>query len=93
MKTDLHPSAVKAPNPNAAADYRTTHRNRLMVLTKLKGDVPTREEFCRVFRVETVEPSLWITADFLDGSSRGMRPDKIRLATGDEERLSHEALG
>ena len=77
-------------NPNEAAEYRLAHRNRLMVLTKLKSATPMRSEFCRIESVETLAPNLWISALFLDGSIKQFRPEKIRLATKDEERLSHD---
>lgn len=83
---DGQPAAL----PNAAADYRAAHRNRLMVLTKLRSDTPERDEFCRIAGVQTLAPSLWITADFLDGSTKHFRPEKIRLATESENLLSHE---
>jgi hypothetical protein len=88
MKTD----ADDNPAPNAAAEYRLTHRNRLMVLTRLKSETPTLEEFCRIRSVETVSPGLWITALFLDDTTRRFRPDKIRVATADEETLSNELM-
>ena len=86
-----HPAIDPAPTP--AAQYRAAHRNRLMLLTTLKNERPTRGEFCRILSVETAAPSLWITVDFLDGSRGGLRPEKLRLVTPEEERLSNELLG
>jgi hypothetical protein len=93
METFIDNTSPADQNSNAAADYRLAHRNRLMVLTTLKSDIPSRDEFCRIRSVETVAPSLWLTVSFLDGSSKGLRPGKIRLATEDEEQFSKEALG
>ena len=79
--------AISSPN---AADYRAAHRNRLMVLTKLKDATPSRDEFCHICGVETLAPGLWITANFLDGSTKRFRPEKIRVATEGERLLSTE---
>ena len=78
--------------PNSAAKYRAAHQRRLMLLTDLKGEVPTRGEFCRIKSVETLAPDLWVTVGFFDGSTKGMRPDKIREATEEEERLADRLL-
>ena len=59
-----------------------------MLLTKLKSELPTRSEFCRIKAVETVAPDLWVTVGFLDGSTRGLRPEQIRLVTEDEEHFA-----
>ena len=59
-----------------------------MLLSKIRGEVPTRNEFCHILAVETAAPSLWITVRFLDDSRKGLRPEKIRLATQDEERFA-----
>ena len=85
-----HPAIDPVPTP--AAKYRAAHRNRLMLLTTLKNELPTRSEFCRILSVETADPSLWITVGFLDGSRGGFRPEKLRLVTTDEERFSNELL-
>ena len=85
-----HPAIDPVPTP--AAKYRAAHRNRLMLLTKLKHELPTRSEFCRILSVETAAPSLWITVGFLDGSRGGFRPEKLRLVTAEEERFSDELL-
>ena len=72
---------------DSAPAYRIAYSRKLMVLTELRNVTPERDEFCRIRSVETLSPSLWITATFLDGSNRGLRPEKIRAATLDEERL------
>ena len=74
--------------PDLAAKYRTAHQHRLMLLTKIPDDVPSKSEFCNIVAVETVEPGLWITVRFLDGSRKGMRPENIRLVTEEEEQFS-----
>lgn len=71
-----------------ATEYRLAYRRKLMVLTKLRNATPERDEFCRIHSVETLAPGLWITATFLDGSHQGFRPEKIRAATLDEERIA-----
>ncbi len=63
-----------------------------MVLTKCKSQPPGFHEFCRIHAVETLEPGLWLTATFLDGSSGRFRPDKVRIATQDEERHANELI-
>jgi hypothetical protein len=74
---------------NAADEYRAAHRNRLMVVTKLRTETPTQFDFCRITSVETLAPSLWITVNFPDGSKKQFRPEGIRLATDHEERFSN----
>ena len=86
-------SAQPAPEPSPAATYRAAHQHRLMLLTKLKSELPARNEFCRIKAVETVAPNLWVTVGFLDGSTKGLRPEQIRLVTEDEERFAKELLG
>ncbi len=88
MDSNFSPTPAVTSEPTLAARYRAAHRNKLMLLTQLKSELPGQDEFCRVLSVETVEPSLWVTVNFLDGSRRGLRPEKIRLATEDEERFS-----
>ena len=78
--------------PNPAAAYRADHQRKLMVLTKWRSAEPERDEFCRISSVETLSPSLWITATFLDGAVRQFRPEKIRDATVEEEQRAGELL-
>ena len=63
-----------------------------MLLTNLRGEVPTHDEFCRIRSVETLAPDLWVTVGFFDGSTKGLRPDKIRPATEAEEGLAKGLL-
>ena len=63
-----------------------------MLLTPLQGEAPTRGEFCRIKSVETLAPDLWVTVGFFDGSTKGLRPDKIRAATKEEEQLAEGLL-
>lgn len=76
--------------PDAATEYRAAHHRKLMVLTICRGLTPERDEYCRLRAVETLAPGLWVTAVFLDGSTRRFRPEKIRVATVDEERQANE---
>ena len=78
------------PIPDPAAAYRAAHLRKLMVLTKWKNVTPERNEFCRIQTVETLSPGLWISATYLDGSTQKFRPEKIREATLDEERMASE---
>jgi hypothetical protein len=72
--------------PDQAAAYRAEHSRKLMVLTKWRNAAaPECDEFCRIHSVETLAPGLWLTAIFLDGSTRRFRPEAVRLATGEEE--------
>jgi hypothetical protein len=41
--------------------------------------------------VETLAPGLWISATFLDGSVLRFRPEKIRVATLEEERIASQS--
>ena len=88
MPADHSQTDQLTPKPNLAATYRTAHQHRLMLLTSLRGEVPTRGEFCRIMSVETLAPNLWITVGFFDGSTRRLRPEKIRMATAEEESLA-----
>lgn len=76
--------------PETTATYRAAHQRKLMVLTAWKSAAPERGDFCRIQSVETLSPGLWITAAFLDGSVKRFRPERIRDATPDEERLASE---
>jgi len=78
--------------PDLATEYRIAHHRKLMVVTKWKGADPAADDFCRIRSVETLAPNLWITAEFLDGSVRKFRPEKIRLATLDEERRANDLV-
>jgi hypothetical protein len=75
-----------------AAAYRVAHLRKLMVLIKWKSAAPACDEFCRIRAVETLAPGLWLTATFLDGSVGRFRPEKVRVATVDEERRANELL-
>jgi hypothetical protein len=77
--------------PKSATNYRQEYGRSLMVLTSLQGALPATHEFCRIRSVETATPTLWITATFLDGSTKSFRPEKIRRATTDEERSARES--
>jgi hypothetical protein len=72
--------------PTTASAYRLTYGGSLMSLRKLHGAHPDIHELCRIRSVETLPPTLWVTATFLDGSTRSFRPEAIRLATEDEGR-------
>ena len=74
--------------PDSVAAYKRDHGRKLMVLTTPKNATLGNNDFCRIRSVETLSPGLWITATFLDGSIQRFRPEKIRLATPDEERLA-----
>ena len=76
--------------PDPALEYQRAYGRKLMVLTKLRNVTPERDEFCRIRSAETLPPGLWISATFLDGSTRRFRPEKIRPATPDEERIATE---
>jgi hypothetical protein len=71
--------------PGAAAAYRQVHGRSLMALTKLRGAIPSIDELCRISSVQTLPDTLWVTARFLDGTTRSFRPEKIRPATREEE--------
>lgn len=88
MEIVTHPTTSTTPVSTLAAKYRAAHQHRLMLLSKIRGVVPTRNEFCHVLAVETVAPSLWVTVRFLDDSRKGLRPETIRLATQEEEKFA-----
>lgn len=77
---------------NLASIYRIAHQRQLMLLTPLRGEVPTRDEFCRIKSVETLAPNLWATVGFFDGSTKGLRPERIRAASTEEEHLAEDLL-
>ena len=79
-------------NLDPAATYRAAHLRKLMVLTKWRSAAPEQDEFCRIRSVETLSPGLWVTATFLDGSTRGFRPEKIRASTADEEQRANDLV-
>ncbi len=79
------------PTPDAATTYKQENWRKLMILTTLKNATPGSNDFCRIQSVETLSPGLWITAAFLDGSVQRFRPEKIRRATEDEERMANES--
>ncbi len=74
--------------PMTAVAYRQTYQRRLMVLTTLRGEIPATDEMCRLISVDTLAPSLWVTARFLDGSKKSFRPEKIRPAKAAEEQAA-----
>ena len=78
METPLTPVAA----------YKRDYARKLMILATLKNATPCNNDFCRIRSVETLSPGLWVTARFLDGSIQRFRPDKIRLATPEEERVA-----
>jgi hypothetical protein len=80
METDAPPENHSPARFTNASEYRSQFGRRLMVLTKLKGATPASDELCRIIAVEPISPSPWVTAQFLDGSSRGFRPEMIRRA-------------
>jgi hypothetical protein len=82
---------MEVETQDPASAYRTAYGRKLMVLTKLKEMIPQRDEFCRVRSVETLAPGLWISATFLDGSVLRFRPEKIRVATLEEERIASQS--
>jgi hypothetical protein len=78
METNPLAVITESAEPLTASDYRRRYGRTLMVLRKLRAEIPAADELCRVASVNTVEPGLWITARFLDGTTRGFRPDLIR---------------
>jgi hypothetical protein len=77
---DTNTPAVPLDSAEAltASAYRRRYGRSLMVLKKLRAELPAADELCRVSAVDTVEPGLWITARFLDGTTRGFRPELIQ---------------
>ena len=61
-----------------ASEYRRRYGRTLMVLKKLRGELPEANELCRIASVNTIDPGLWITARFLDGTTRSFRPELIQ---------------
>lgn len=78
METNSPAVSPESEEALSASAYRRRYGRSLMVLRKLKGEVPEASELCRLASVDTVAPGLWITARFLDGSTRGFRPEMIR---------------
>ena len=92
MNIVTKPIDQSASKLSLAAQYRITHQSRLMLLTTFQGQQPTRSEFCRIKSVETLAPDLWITVGFFDGSTKGLRPKELRVATEEEQRFAQELL-
>jgi hypothetical protein len=70
-------SPENTPRVESAAEYRRRYGRTMMVLTRLKGKTAAPDELCRITSVNTIAPDLWVTVQFLDGSSRSFRPDMI----------------
>ena len=66
-----------------AAEYQRIYGRRMMVLKKRRGAMAAADELCRITSVNTIAPDLWVTVQFLDGSSRSFRPDMIEPAATD----------
>ncbi len=92
MNTDTNQIGQSTSKITLASQYRTAHQHRLMLLINPQGELPTRSKFCRIKSVETLAPDLWVTVGFFDGSTKGLRPDKIRPATKEEEGLAKGLL-
>ena len=92
MNTVTDQMVQSISKPTLASLYRTAHQHRLMLLTNLRGELPTRGEFCRIKSVETLSPGLWVTVGFFDCSTKGLRSDKIRPATKEEEGMAEGLL-
>ena len=68
----------------SAQDYQRLYGRRMMVMKKLRGATAGADELCRNTSVNTIAPDLWVTVQFLDGSSRSFRPDMIAPAEHDK---------
>jgi len=88
--TILPEAADGKPPAGAALAFRHLHGSNLMVMNKLRGAAPETDELCRIRAVETLATSLWVTATFLDGSTRGFPSSSIRPATSEENVASKE---
>jgi hypothetical protein len=88
METNTPAVPLELPEALTASAYRHRYGRSLMVLRQLRAELPATDELCRVLAVDTVAPGLWITARFLDGTTRGFRPDLIRQSHGHETQLS-----
>jgi hypothetical protein len=70
----------KRGEPTSALDYQKRYGQRMMVLKERKGATAADDELCRILSVNTIAPDLIVTVQFLDRSSRTLRPEMLELA-------------
>ena len=80
METNTQPEIVAPVESVSPATYRRIYGRSMMVLKKLRGEIPASDELCHITSVNTLAPGLWITVKFLDGSINSFRPELIQLA-------------
>ncbi len=78
MDTNTPVVPLESAEPLTASDYRRRYGRSLMVLKALRAELPANDELCRVTSVDTISPGLWVTVRFLDGQTRGFRPELIQ---------------
>jgi hypothetical protein len=70
----------KRAEPTTALEYQRRYGPRMMVLKERKGATAAADELCRIVSVNTIAPDLIVTVQFLDRSSRTLRPELLELA-------------
>lgn len=71
------------PRADSAQEYQQRYGRTMMVLKKRQGKTAAANELCRITSVNTISPDLWVSVQFLDGTSRSFRPDMIEPADND----------
>ena len=75
----------KRGEPTTALEYQRRYGPRMMVLKERKGATAAPDELCRVLSVNTIAPDLIVTVQFLDRSSRTLRPELLELAASEHQ--------
>jgi hypothetical protein len=77
METNPPGASLPPEEILTATEYKRRYGRTLMVLKKLRAELPAEDELCRISAVDTASPGLWITARFLNGTTRSFRPELI----------------
>ena len=75
----------KRGEPKTALEYQRRYGPRMMVLKERKGATAGTDELCRIVSVNTIAPDLIVTVQFLDRSSRTLRPELLELADSEHQ--------
>ena len=75
----------KRGEPTTALEYQQRYGPRMMVLKERKGATAAADELCRILSVNTIAPDLIVTVQFLDRSSRTLRPELLELAASEHQ--------
>ena len=82
---ELPQAESRRGEPTTALEYQRRYGSRMMVLKQRKGATAADDELCRVVSVNTIAPDLIVTVQFLDRSSRTLRPELLELAGSEHQ--------